>query len=355
MPDAESRARGHAVVVSPGPPGAAGGVERSADLVAGLLQRQGWRVSTVWPRGTPPRSVFRVGLSPLWLSRDAARAARAAGPAELIVTNGFLGAGFPRSIPRVHLYHGTLVCDSLSIRGSLPKRELLRRLLGGGLTERACAARATVICVSRSAADEVRRFYRVRADAVMPNPVDTTVFRSLPRASARAALGLPEDVRLALFVGRPDERKGVHLLPGAVRRAGYELAVAGPAELPGARSLGVLRPERLALAYNAADCVVAPSSYEACSFVVLEALACGVPLISTRVGWMRDLLRAHPAYEVLCVERDQAQIADRLMRLPTLAAEPLIGEVQAWVAANHNLDAYARRWEQLLGARELAP
>ena len=318
-------------------------------IVVGVLRELGWRTTVVSPRGEPPRWRYRAGLGPLWLSRDAARAACRAAPAQLIVTNGFLGVGFPRHTPRVHVYHGTLVCDSLSIRRRLRRRELARRVLGGGLAEALSGRRATVVCVSRSAAAEVRRLYRVKVDAVIANAVDTAVFRPMPRQQARALLALPEDHRLALFVGRPDQRKGVHLLPGAVRRAGYELVVAGSGELPGAtRHLGVLSPPELALAYCAADCVLLPSSYEACSFVVLEALACGAPLIATRVGWVKDLVRVHPAYDALCVRQEEAEIVQRLDNLDSLATPALIDQVRLWVAAQHNLDCYVAIWRHLL-------
>ncbi|MBV9194655.1 MAG: glycosyltransferase family 4 protein [Solirubrobacterales bacterium] len=316
--------------------------------MARLLREQGWRVTVVWPPADPPRWRYRIGLGPLWLSRAAARAAGALGPVQLIVTNVFLGAGFPSNIPRVHVYHGTMVRHSVSIRRWLPRRELVRRVLGGGVSDALSARGATIVCVSSSTAAEVRRFYGVKADAVVPNAVDTTVFRPIPRADARARLGLPADVRLALFVGRPDPGKGIDLLPAATWRAGYDLAVAGPGRLPGARHLGVLSPPQLALAYCAADCVVLPSSYEACSFVVLEALACGAPLITTRVGWMNDLLREYPAYDALCVQPNEEEIVDRLTRLSALADPKMLHQVRDWVAEHHNLDTYAARWSELL-------
>jgi UDP-glucose:(heptosyl)LPS alpha-1,3-glucosyltransferase len=292
-----------------------------------------------------------LALGSLWLSHAAARAAAAAQTPQLIVTNGFMGAGFPPSIPRVHVYHGTMVRDSLCSRAALSRRELVRRVFGAGMAEALSARHATVVCVSENAAAEVRRYYRVRSDTVLPNPVDTSVFRPLARARARQSLGLPGDARLALFVGRPEHRKGFHLLAGAARRAGYELTTAGPGDMSGTRQLGVLDPPRLALAYSAADCVLLPSSYEACSFVVLEALACGVPLLTTRVGWMNDFLALDPAYGALCVTRDETEIADRLSRLPELATPELIGRAQQWVSAHHNLDRYARRWAELLRSR----
>jgi glycosyltransferase involved in cell wall biosynthesis len=289
-----------------------------------------------------------VGLGSLWLSHAAARAAADVDRARLIVTNGFLGAGFPSEIPRVHVYHGTMVRSSIATRALMPRRELARRVLGGGLSEALSARAATVVCVSESAASEVRRYYRVRVDGVLPNAIDTAVFRPSSRAEARAHLGLPENRRIALYVGRVDRGKGFQLLPGAAERAGYELAVAGPGRFTGAHELGVLDPAQLSRAYCAADCVVLPSAYESCSYVVLEALACGVPLITTRVGWMKQLLREHPAYDSLCVRPDEAEIADRLRRLPDLATPDLIARARELVARHHGLPEYGARWEELL-------
>jgi glycosyltransferase involved in cell wall biosynthesis len=338
----------HAIVVSPNPITAPGGVERMSALVARVLEARGWQVSVVCPPSFPPRSIYRVGLGSLWLSHAAARAAADVDRPKLIVTNGFLGAGFPSDIPRVHVYHGTMVGSSIATRAMMPRRELARRVIGGGLSEALSARAATVVCVSESAASEVRRYYRVRVDSVLPNAIDTAVFRPLPRAEARARLGLPEDRQIALYVGRPDRGKGFQLLPGATQRAGFELAVAGPSRFTGVHELGVLDPLQLAHAYCAADCVVLPSAYESCSYVVLEALACGVPLITTRVGWMKQLLRELPAYDSLCVRADQEQIADRLRHLPELATPDLIGQAREYVAERHGLRQYGARWDELL-------
>jgi glycosyltransferase involved in cell wall biosynthesis len=124
--------------------------------------------------------------------------------------------------------------------------------------------------------------------------------------------------------------------------------VAGPGEFSGVRQLGILEPAQLARAYCAADCVVLPSSYESCSYVVLEALACGVPLITTRVGWMKTFVRALPAYDALCIRQDEEEIADRLRRLAELADGDLVTQASAYVTQHHGLDEYRRRWGELV-------
>ena len=134
------------------------------------------------------------------------------------------------------------------------------------------------------------------------------------------------------------------LLP-ACRDAGWELLVAG-CTLEGARSLGVLQPEALALAYSAADAVVFPTHYEACSFVVLEALASGTPLVTTEVGWMRTFLHAFPSYRPLVVVPTVADTVRGLRAVESL--DPSVpAEAREWVATQCGLDRFASTWAAL--------
>jgi glycosyltransferase involved in cell wall biosynthesis len=339
----------HAVIVSPDVSNAAGGVERMCVLLAGVIAEQpGWTAALVGPEHEVTRWQFRTGVGAIAASRSASRAARAQRP-DLLVTNGYLGVGYSRQIPRIHVYHGTAVASIRAAGADLPRRERIRRVLGTGGAEALSARGArAVVCVSSSAAAEVRRFYRVRGETVIPNGIDTATFSPQPRVAARARLGLVPEGRYALFVGRLDHGKGAGLLLQASRRAGFELVVAGRDGSPDAINLGVLSPAALAVAYSAADCVLFPSMYEACSFVVLEALACGVPLLTTRVGWMPTLLGAVPEYEALCVEPTLASIVDRLQALAALDTARLSAPAQAFVREHNSLTAYAQRWHTLL-------
>jgi glycosyltransferase involved in cell wall biosynthesis len=108
--------------------------------------------------------------------------------------------------------------------------------------------------------------------AVLPAGVDTDRFRPIPRAEARARLGLHPEGPYLLFPadpGRPEKR--------------YDRAreVAGNGEL---LSLGSVDPAQVPLWVNAANAVLAPSEREGFGLAVLEALACDVPVLSTPVG-----------------------------------------------------------------------
>ena len=82
--------------------------------------------------------------------------------------------------------------------------------------------------------------------------------------------------------------------------------------------------------------------------VVLEALACGRPLITTRVGWMNTLLRVVPAYDQLCVDPTVDDIHMRLRSLSDLDTAPLVSAARAFVLEHNSLERWAKQWQQLL-------
>jgi glycosyltransferase involved in cell wall biosynthesis len=265
--------------------------------------------------------------------------------ADLVISNGFLGG--PTGTPRIHVYHGTMVEHvRKGVTGS--RRYRLREGFGGGLAEALCARGATAVAVSRSTAGEVERLYRQRVDAVIPNAVDTQLFSPGDRAEARTRLGLDHDARYALFVGRFEHRKGADIVPEACRRAGFELLVAGRDSPPGAVALGTLAPAELRYAYRAADCVVFPTRYEGFGYVTVEGLACGVPVITTPVGWTRDFLREHADYSPFIVRPEVESVTEALRRLEPGDAVPVLAQARALIERENSLEAFGRRWLELV-------
>ena len=142
--------------------------------------------------------------------------------------------------------------------------------------------------------------------AVVPCGVDLDMFTPMDREVARARLELSDSERVILFVGRIEPLKGIDILISAAAQlhehenfivlivGGDEHATERIDELRGlARRLdvdhhisfvGAVRHEDLPLYYNAADVCVVPSYYESFGLVAVESMACGTPVVASRVG-----------------------------------------------------------------------
>ena len=149
-----------------------------------------------------------------------------------------------------------------------------------------------------------------RIDVVHPG-VDLQTFTPGDRAAARAALGLPPDEQVVVFVGRIQPLKAPDVLLRAVARLpALRVVIAGGPSGSGlaapdglirlAEELGIagrvtfLPPqsrEQLANLYRAADVVAVPSYSESFGLVAVEAQACGTPVLAAAVGGLPVAVR----------------------------------------------------------------
>ncbi len=175
-------------------------------------------------------------------------------------------------------------------------RDLLRleeSLLGKG-------GAARVIANSRMVADEITRIYGYppgRIDVVYNGvPIAGFAPNAERRAGQRAALGLKATDVALLFVGSGWERKGLRFAIDAIEASGnprLRLFVAGRGNQPRYKSrfaqfLGVVRD--LAAVYAAADIFILPTIYDPFSNASLEALAAGLPVITTRANGVSEVI-----------------------------------------------------------------
>lgn len=130
--------------------------------------------------------------------------------------------------------------------------------------------------------------------SVIPNGIDTDCFRppsQSERATARRMFKLDESRRVALFVGRLVEKKGVDVLAQLVKRMPSHLFLVvgdGPLRTLISKAaenltwLPRMEPESMAKVYHAADVFILPSHGEGLPLSVQEAMAAGLPAVVTR-------------------------------------------------------------------------
>ena len=143
------------------------------------------------------------------------------------------------------------------------------------------------------------------SSVVIPCGVDFELFKPRDQRWSRQQLGLCEDKKLVLFVGRyPERRKRFDIVQDAVERLkmdgmDVELVVAYKqpyAEVP--------------LYMNACDVIILPSEHEGSPQVVKEAMACNLPVVSVDVGDVPDVLAGVEGCYVC--RRDPVSIAEKV-------------------------------------------
>jgi UDP-glucose:(heptosyl)LPS alpha-1,3-glucosyltransferase len=200
---------------------------------------------------------------------------------------------------------------------------------------------------------------------VIGNGVDTRRFRpptEAQRRAARATSGVPDDAFHVVFVGHEFARKGLPLvLEAAAAEPRVHVGVVGGTKdlLAGleklAAELGVR--DRVHLAgqvrdplpwLHAADALALPSAYEANALVVLEALACGVPVVATPVGYAPQVV--NDGVEGYLVERTAEDVRRALVALAdtTPAERDAMSRAARRTAEDHDWDRVAEAYLSLL-------
>ncbi len=222
-------------------------------------------------------------------------------------------------------------CGNCPILNSANENDLSRRILKRK-QKSWLGVPIVVVATSHWLADMARSssIFRDQRIEVIPNAIDTEIYKPCNKVAARAAYNLPQEKYLILFSAfsaTSDKRKGYQLLILALEKmskAGWgsraELVVIGASkpESPPDMGMTVHYMGRMhdeisqVLLYSAADAVVAPSMQENLSNTVMESLACGTPVVAFNIGGMPDMIN-HRVNGYLATPFEFNDLADGIM------------------------------------------
>lgn len=206
------------------------------------------------------------------------------------------------SVPHVAMFH---TLGEVKNRARSGEHEPASRIAA----ERAVATSADrIVVASEHERQSLATLYGATPEriAVVPCGVDLDLFAPMDKEFARRRLGLRSSERIILFVGRIEPLKGIDILidvaaqlhedenfavliVGGDARAREQIeALRGQAAALGVDHhisfVGAVEHHELPLYYNAADVCVVPSHYESFGLVAVESMACGTPVVASRVG-----------------------------------------------------------------------
>lgn len=193
-------------------------------------------------------------------------------------------------------------CEAL---GSSKEKDISRKLFS--YKQKAYAVSdITIVALSHWLAECARKSTLLanKEVKVIPNPIDTNIYKPIEKSVARQMLNLPQESKLILFGAMNPQSnpiKGYEMLVKALHclpKDEFQLMILGTSEPQKvfeenhqAHYLGRLVDDlSLVTAYAAADVVVVPSLYENLSNVVLESLACGTPVAAFDIGGNSDMI-----------------------------------------------------------------
>lgn len=356
-------------------PGRFGGLERVVHDLAAAQRDAGLRVAVaavVDPASPPDAFLERLRRSGI-----ATHVVRVPARAYLRERRALraLATGLAPRVAHTHGYRADVIGGAAASGAGFPVVSTVHGFTGGGRRNRlyeALQARVlrrfdAVAAVAASVAANLR------ARGVPPERIHVVRNAWRPsgaphsRADARAALGLPADAAVAGWVGRLSPEKGAELFLEAVARARHGVLASVVGDGPEAARLARLAarlgisarvawhgalPDAAAL-FPAFDVFVLSSGTEGTPMVLLEAMACRVPIVATRVGGVPDVVgpgeaRLVPPGDAVALARAIDDVLDHPGAAATRAAAAAARlatdfSPAAWVEGYEALYASARR------------
>ncbi len=223
---------------------------------------------------------------------------------------------------------------------------------------------------------QLERLYHAQASKirVIPPGVDLSRFYPIPKDEAKDVVGIPQEQRMILFVGRIEPLKGLETLLRALallRKSStgsccpmYLVVIGGepdvsPDEMNAEMArllamrddldlqkmvifLGKKAQDTLPYYYSAAETVVVPSFYESFGMVALEAMACGTPVVASQVGGLAFLVQDGVTGYVV-PDGDAEALSQRLLTLyHDRLLRDRLGEQAAAAARSYDWDIITR-------------
>lgn len=282
------------------------GVDRYTESLVQALMKRGVKAEIFW---LPPRAEYMP-----W------SASRVPAPswANICHTNSWLPQKFfPPSITTVTVLHS---CVHAEDWGKTLAQSMYHRFRIRKIEERAIFAADEVIAVSQNTLQAAKGIFGDIDGQVIHNWVDTDLF-----SCGVLDKHIEVDYVQLLFVGKPSYRKGCDTLLAIMRNLGkkYRLKITCTydelskfGEIPdNVECVGTIRDTRsLVELYRLSHLMVFPSRLEGLSLAVLEAMACGVPVVASDCSSFPEVI-TNGESGMLCSSNDVADFVKKIQRI----------------------------------------
>lgn len=266
-----------------------------------------------------------------WVSRQFFKLHRQK-PFDLVIT--LSEGGWPFSfqhleIPRLHIYIGCFEVYAEKVlkdkKGYFASRYLFRYF------EKRAGIKASCISISEKVRREIRQCYKIESQMI---PVGIDLEQFVVTDEKKFSKN-PKPT--ALFIGQAEHGKGWDILQQLAERLPHVQFVCVLSQPPATTTPNMvvkenLSEEELCRLYNAADFFIFPSRYESASLVVLEAMACNLPVIISKAVadvCLEDEAPLNPAQGVFVIESEDVE--DYVKAIQTCISKNQRGQTRSYV------------------------
>ena len=306
-----------------------GGVQVFTRDISNILKERGHEVDVVGVESLPqiPKKGLEKAVGDHFNKLNEKRSY------DVVLCNGEFGytVEHPRAI---NIFHGNYYGYAIALKGLVPDEVTEERMRRAEL-QKISAQGKYVVTVSNASERQLEDF-GISVDQVISNSVDTSLF--FPEQDSNIGMHA-----LALARGRYYE-KGFDVLKRLAEK-GIKMRLFSDRKLdfPNVDNHDTLDNENLRVEYNKAQVLLFPSKFEGGSLTVLEAMACGCPVITTPTGYGHDIQRQVPNFVAETFDEFLAKYL-----LVTNERERYSQEALKYFRENHDPEEFKQNWVQLV-------
>lgn len=217
----------------------------------------------------------------------------------LVITNNFYGAGYySPKVKSINIYHSAHAGYADALKKVISKNDYRQLKYICGYAGDILSGRGKdKIAVSEGVRNELRKYYKFKDIKVIHHGIDTEFFKKIKDvAFLREKWDIPFDSFVGILVGRWEIGKGTDIIEEVMKLHPdiIWLLATGQTECPLEEhdNIKIVKDadnDTLREMYSLSDFMLFPSYYEGFGMVIIEAMACELPVISTKVGIVKNL------------------------------------------------------------------
>jgi glycosyltransferase involved in cell wall biosynthesis len=349
------------IIISSSKNNRVGGVERFSWLLKEVLEKEKFEVEIIGKEDIENFLIYKIfkkipGVNLVILGYLLGKFADKLNP-DLVITNGLYG--FSVKSKSINVEHGTFARASDRIDENNIFKKIIRKHLWGHFEKVAVRKAQKVIAVSEETKESIEKYYKRKDAIVILNAIDINLFAKKDKLESKELFNLPKDKKLILFVGRLSYEKSPEMI--------YELAKKFEKEdvnfvfatdrilnwdLKNTIFLLNIPNEKLPYLYSACDVFILPSKHEGFAYTLIEAMACGILFVISKVGGALEIYEKIPELRKFILDNlntdEFYNKIKEILEMSDIEKNKLSNLARKFVLENCSLEIWKEKWIKLM-------